>query len=158
MNDPTSTLPTEEGLYLFCGSREGHIYRVNDLIHGERVEVVRIHHLKDGRINYIGLDFFHDPNKAVGVWVKITEEGARLKHAADAMLLDHAARTLVPQVCKSRWWNQTRAAVVAELVGPMGNDGEFSVAEKVFDRAVELGVLVPGKHAGYWQLVETPTR
>lgn len=151
----TSTnLPTEPGTYLFCGVRSAKDVSVTSLsIHTPRVELVRVHRGKDGKLSYVGVDFFYAPHEAVGSWLNLATEAQAIEDEAKAILLDAAAQKCVPEVMSPEWPTSTESAV-DKLAGPF-RDEVKAFARRVLDRAIELKVVVPDKtykSPGWWRL------
>jgi hypothetical protein len=155
----TNQLPTEPGIYLFCGFRDGkHDVRDVTLVRG--VEVVRVFVNAGGKTTYVGMDFFYRPHEAVGSWTRISDLAEAVVAHGKATMLDHVTRSQVAGAFESPWGGRhesTRAAVVRHLVGPFNDDGVREEAEKAFDRAVELGLIVPSELADHWRLAEGST-
>lgn len=156
MSPITTTLPTEEGYYLFAGARNGNVTVDNLVPDWCRAEIVRVHRDSAGKIGYIGLDFFYHPDRAVGSWTRIDDQVAALKRAAEPVLLDEVARTLVPEVFTHRNWRALmKDQLVDYLVGAFKEKREVFAARAV-DRAIELGILIPSTEytEGWWCLAK----
>jgi len=70
----TTTLPTEEGLYLFSGLRRGWPEDMRDARKSRfRAEKVRVFTNGAGKLMYVGLDVFYEPESAIGAWMRIDE-------------------------------------------------------------------------------------
>lgn len=153
---PTTKLPTEVGTYLFAGSRDGRVC-LSHVRSARGSEVVRVRRDGAGKLMYLGKEIFYRPEDAVGAWLLITEAEASLIEEANAAVLDAAARTMVPEAFSDEWWGtrSSRKGVVDQLAFPAKDAESLSLAEKVFDRAVELGVIEldpePG-YEGWWRL------
>lgn len=143
MNPISTTLPTEEGFYLFAGSRTGYVAVENLAPEQCRAEIVRVHRDAHGKLGYIGLDFFHQPEKAVGSWMRIDDLVGALRVAAAPVLLDRVARTAVPEVFVTRSWGSLHRDQLADYLGGAFKAERKELAERAIDRAVELGVLEP---------------
>lgn len=157
MSPISTTLPTEPGTYLFCGFREGRI-STRDLSRLWRVEVVQVT-LREGKLAYIGTDFFYRPEQAVGSWTLITELAESMFAATRDVSLDAIARKDVKGAFTSPWssdlmYSMTRAYVTQHLTSRAQLANVEANAEAVFDRAVSLGLIEPDpKAAGYWKWV-----
>lgn len=84
----TTTLPTEEGRYLFIGSRDGRRLLDSDQLRPELVRVGRDGH---GRLMYVGTDFFWEPTKAVGRWCRLGLADA-IKASSDDLVRAYAVQ------------------------------------------------------------------
>ena len=148
------TLPTEPGTYLFCGVRCARDVSVTSLsIHSPRVELVRVHRGQDGKLSYVGTDFFYAPHEAVGTWLNLTTEAEAVQEDADAVLLDEAAQKCVPETISPDWPTSTES-VVNKLAGPFREETRV-FARRVLDRAVEIKVVEPDPRyqtTGWWRL------
>lgn len=138
----TTTLPTEPGTYLFCGVRDKRHLSVRDIhAHRTRPELVRVHR-KDGKLSYVGSDFFYTPEQVIGTWLRVTEETEALQTQAMSIIEDEVARNVVPRALTGSWGSSTpRGSVVYNLVGPF--EESKPTAERLIDRAVEMGSIVP---------------
>jgi hypothetical protein len=157
--ETTTVLPTEPGIYLFAGSRRGPA-DVRELVELPRVELVRVMRRSDGKLWYIGNDFFWEPEKAIGAWTKISDEAFQLQSVALDELVDAAARDLVPRVV-SRGYGSDTDRLLEALIGPFAaNPSLVSMASRIFGRAITLGVVVleTGVQMGMsrWVLAEKP--
>lgn len=157
---PQSTLPAEPGRYLFCGSREGRV-RLDEYesrFH-HRVEIVRIGYDGQGKLRYTGDDFFWNPSKAVGVWIRLDSLEEQLISAADPLLFDAAVRNDIAERADSlggsSWTMSKEGLVRALLQQNLGQVTDLSVLECAVDRAIELGLLEE-KEPGRWIPRRTP--
>lgn len=138
-----TSLPTEPGAYLFCGVRDQNLLSVRDLVsHPTRPELVRVHRHPDGKLSYTGTDFFYSPERAMGTWLRLTDEAEALQTEAHRMLFDEVARTAVPKALTGTWnHTMTRASIVSNLTGPF--EDSRGTVERLVDRAVELDSITP---------------
>lgn len=143
MNPISTTLPTEEGYYLFAGSRSGYVGIENLAPEWCRAEIVRVHRDSTGKLGYIGLDFFHQPEKAVGSWMRIDDLVGALRVAAAPVLLERAARTAVPEMFVQRNWRSLHRDQLVDYLGGAYKEERKDLAGRAVDLAVELGVLKP---------------
>lgn len=154
MTTPSTVLPTEEGLYLFSGLREGP-RSARDLNQLGRPEVVRITRDASGNIVYVGADFFYHPEKAIGAWIPIAEEAAALLSASREVVLDHLARTEVPRTFEHSWGGHSSRESIVGNLARFGTQDTVGNAELVFERAVRNHIVEPDTTPGYdgwWRL------
>ena len=97
----TSTLPTQPGLYLFVGTRR--TPRPDDL-HHLGVELVRVGPLSDGKLAYIGTDFFHCPQEAVGMWLPINDLTRELNEAGRHLVTHALLQRLHQEFLEETGW------------------------------------------------------
>lgn len=154
MPNYSTTLPTEPGTYLFCGVRETRDLTLMTLaMHHPRVELVHVYQKPNGKLSFVGRDFFYHPEEVKGMWLCLTEEATALQAKADTILLDAVARTDVPKACTDSWWGNTRESIARTLAGPFPNF--LPVAGALFDRAVELGTIIKDpQREGTWKPAE----
>ncbi len=153
-----TTLPTEPGFYLFCGFRDGEKVELRDSLRGP--EVVRVTLNAQGKLIYVGSDFFYRPESAIGAWLPISEEAATLHELAMETVTVHLLRTQFAKAFTSEWHPErtTRDRVVYNLCGPFRAPDVVMAAEALFDRAVRDGMIVPDDtkgYAGWWKLAPT---
>lgn len=148
----TTTLPTEEGLYLFAGVQDVTRLDVRDL--GRiRPELVRIGRNGSGKLLYVGHDFFHTPRHVRGAWIDVKQGTQEVRDVARRLLVDELAHRRVHQVIGGESsWGCSRGYLVKQLAGTFSD--AVPLAEEVVDRAIELGVLVPSvpNKDGYYVL------
>lgn len=103
--------------------------------------MVRVHrNREDGRVSYVGNDFFYHPEEVVGVWLKITAEAEAVQTEAETLLFEEAVRTEVPAATRTEWWAKSRTNLVTHLTGPFPR--VRPLAERAVDRAIELGIII----------------
>lgn len=151
MKATTTTLPTDVGTFLYCGTRGDRPASVRDLATLRSAEIVRVRRNASGHLMYVGLDFFHHPEQAVGVWLPIDEEYAAVFEAAKRAMAAH----LAPSVAKvfEGWWREslTEEQVLHHLANPYKGDDDKAASKQVFDQAVAQG-LVEQDGDGQWRL------
>lgn len=160
MTNPSTTLPTEPGIYLFCGFRDGEKLDVRDIPTLRGTEVVRVTRNAQGQITYVGSDFFYRPEAAIGSWLPISEEAAALHALALETVIAQVTRTRVIAAFTSNWspGRNSKEGVISHLTGPFRSPDVIQEAHVVFDRAVEMGLIVPEDargYAGWWKLATT---
>lgn len=157
MNPITTSRPPEEGLYLFFGTGDGRV-TVSDL-RGARPQIVRVLRNASGQLSYFGLDVVAE--SSVGAWVRIDEEVAALAEVGREVLLDAAAKKWFSPPNKDRFGEQSsgsgsRKWLVSEISAPIRGPESARQAERIFDRALAMGLLVETRPD--WFVVAQPKK
>jgi hypothetical protein len=137
----TLDLPTEAGIYLFAGERDGlHGDRVDDL-ERTHVELVTVAHDAEGKLRYIGRDFFYRPSKAVGAWIRVSDLASSVEVAGREALLDQfVARVVASLPDPPR--AQGEDSLLRDLTGTWTLEGpRVESARAVLARAVATGAV-----------------
>lgn len=143
-----TSLPTEPGTYLFCGSREGRVELPN--LGYKSIEVVRVTRKDSGELRFVGMDFFYHPEKAIGTWFPISDVSSTLMESTQKLFIDKLARDTLSQFAKYR---TSKEYILKRLIAFFRSDGIELYAEQVFDYAVAQKIIIPGAEPGYWVAV-----
>ena len=153
----STTLPTEPGIYLFCGKRDRADPDVRDLTDLRGVEIVRVFRNGSGKLCYTGSDFFYRPEQALGIWVPFTAEAEVIReHAVEAVTV-HLLQNNLREAAKPTLWGFefTREDLVHKLVGSFRTPAVVMAGHALIDRAIAEGILVPASplaSISRWQL------
>lgn len=131
-----TSLPQEDGFYIFMGHREG---RHATLGSGRRPELVCINSKLPEGARVVGIDFFYHPEEAVGAWQKVdvdelVAEGQRLSR-------EEAVRHIYAEYLTRAWWaTPSRRGLLYYLEGKDHMCASLAPAE-IVELAVALGLL-----------------
>lgn len=150
-----TTLPTEPGYYLFCGSRTGRYVDVERLTYIRGAEVVKVTRTND-KLMFVGNDFFHEPEETVGAWMPISAEVAALLELARKEAIRRIIAEVLPPVFANSWYggSSTRSQTI-DILARSKMPSVRDAANEVFDAAVAAGVIVKDESRGadWWKLV-----
>lgn len=137
----STTLPVEPGVYLFCGSYEGH--QLPHAILNMRAEVVRVHRTTEGKLSYVGNDFMYSPSKVIGSWIRIDELENELKDSTRSVYMDHMVRVDLPKLLMKHTWGGITEETFVRDYTPYAPEAEKKIAALVFAKAIQQDILVP---------------
>jgi hypothetical protein len=139
----TRELPTEEGLYLFAGEREGLTgFTAVDDLGRTHVELVTVARDASGALRYIGRDFFYRPSKSIGAWVRVSD----LASSVEAIGRDVLKDALVGRIVASMPVHpgaKDESSLLRDLTGSWtpGDGPRSEAAREVLAYAVSTGAL-----------------
>lgn len=136
---PTTTLPTEPGLYLFRGVYSPRHARAHGSGRRE-VEIVRVVRTTTGRLTYVGADFIYlEDGAPIGAWVRLDPLLGELAAVADDALHAHLA-TKVPETLREWSYGQpwTRDGALKKIARPFEPS---TLTEGALDKAIALGLV-----------------